>query len=87
MVLADLGYGCIAPDHCHDSLVEVSERLSWLSCYIGGDLLGAVFAGLLCNRRKLWQWFAIRASDIRKIAQRVYTSNASLYPPAKPGAL
>src|SRR5260221_9701067 len=70
-MFANFSHGGIAPDHRHDSFVQVPERLFWLPSYYCRNIFCTPFTCLFRHRRKLGQRFAVRASDIRKISERV----------------
>src|SRR5246127_2073111 len=70
-MFANFSHGGIAPDHRHDSFVQVPERLFWLASYRCRNIFCTPFAGLFRHGCKLWQRLAVRAGDIRKISERV----------------
>src|SRR5262245_24396588 len=77
MALAsDFRHGRIAPDHGHDSLVVIVEGGARPARDLGEDVLRRPHSTLLCNRGELWKWPAVRARNVREVAERVHARAA-----------
>src|ERR1700722_6315348 len=70
-MLTNFGHGRVAPDHGHDSFVEVAERLFRLSSYRSRNIFCTPLSRLFGHGCKLWQRLPVRASDVGKISERV----------------
>ena len=71
-VRADLGDRGAAPDHGHDALVVVVERLARLAGEVGEQVVGGPDPALLSHRAELGQVVAVRARDVGDVADRVH---------------
>src|SRR5262249_2846611 len=74
--LADLGDGGVAPDHRHDALVLVVERLRALSAQLAQDVGRRPDAGLLGDRAELGKRRAVAARDVGDVADGVHAGEA-----------
>ena len=66
----------VAPDHRHDALVLVLERLRRASGEIGEQVVGGPGAGLQRDGAELGQRLAVGAGDVRDVADHVQVREA-----------
>ena len=71
VVLADLRDRGAPPDHRHDALVVVFERLPRPALEVGEDVLGGASAALQRDGAELWERLSVFAGDVGDVPDRV----------------